>query len=59
MSTPCRVRDNPRMKILVVEDEPKLAEYLRKALTESSYVVDVAHGGIDGRYLAIEVATLR
>ena len=47
------------MKILVVEDEPKLAEYLRKALTESSYVVDVAHGGIDGRYLAIEVATLR
>ena len=42
------------MKILVVEDEPKLAEYLRKALTESSYVVDVARSGTEGRYLAIE-----
>ncbi|MDR0635331.1 MAG: heavy metal response regulator transcription factor [Azoarcus sp.] len=40
------------MKILVVEDEPKLAEYLRKALTENSYVVDVAHDGIDGHHLA-------
>lgn len=40
------------MKILVVEDEPKLAEYLRKALTENNYVVDVAHDGIDGHYLA-------
>jgi two-component system copper resistance phosphate regulon response regulator CusR len=46
--------DNSHMRILVVEDEPKLAEYLRKALTESSYVVDVAHSGVDGRYLAIE-----
>ena len=42
------------MKILVVEDELKLAEYLRKALTENSYVVDVAHSGTEGRYLAIE-----
>jgi len=42
------------MKILVVEDEPKLAEYLRKALTENSYVVDVAHDGIEGRHFAIE-----
>ncbi|MCA8917282.1 MAG: heavy metal response regulator transcription factor [Zoogloeaceae bacterium] len=42
------------MKILVIEDEPKLAEYLRKALTESSYVVDVARSGIEGRHFAIE-----
>ena len=42
------------MKILVVEDEPKLAEYLRRALTESNYIVDVAHSGTDGRYLATE-----
>ncbi|MBW7902559.1 MAG: heavy metal response regulator transcription factor [Rhodocyclaceae bacterium] len=42
------------MKILVVEDEPKLAEYLRKALSENSYVVDVARDGIDGHYLATE-----
>ena len=40
------------MKILVVEDEPKLAEYLRRALTESSYIVDVAHSGTEGRRLA-------
>ena len=42
------------MKILVIEDELKLAEYLRKALTESSYVVDVAHSGSDGRHLALD-----
>ena len=42
------------MKILVVEDEPKLAEYLRRALTESNYIVAAAHSGTDGRYLATE-----
>jgi two-component system copper resistance phosphate regulon response regulator CusR len=42
------------MKILIVEDERKLAEYIRKGLTENSYVVDVAHDGIDGLHLAVE-----
>ena len=42
------------MRILVVEDERKLAAYLQKGLTEIGYVVDVAHDGIDGRHLAIE-----
>ncbi|MES2972299.1 MAG: heavy metal response regulator transcription factor [Pseudomonadota bacterium] len=42
------------MRILVVEDERKLAEYLHKGLSENSYVVDVARDGIDGRHLAIE-----
>jgi two-component system copper resistance phosphate regulon response regulator CusR len=42
------------MRVLLVEDEPKLAEYLRKGLTESGFVVDVAHDGIDGRHLAVE-----
>lgn len=42
------------MKILVVEDEPKLAMYLRKALAESNYVVDVARNGLDGLHLATE-----
>ncbi|WP_295638736.1 heavy metal response regulator transcription factor [uncultured Methylibium sp.] len=42
------------MRLLVVEDEPKLAEYLRKGLGENGYVVDVAHDGIDGRHLATE-----
>lgn len=42
------------MKMLVIEDEVKLAEYLRKGLTEEGYVVDVAHNGIDGLHLAME-----
>jgi two-component system copper resistance phosphate regulon response regulator CusR len=42
------------MRILVVEDDPKLADYLHKALGESGYVVDVARDGIDGRHLATE-----
>ena len=42
------------MKILVVEDEVKLAEYLRKGLTEEGFTVDVANNGIDGLHLAIE-----
>lgn len=42
------------MKVLVVEDEKKLAEYLRRALTEHNYVVDVAHEGVTGLHLARE-----
>lgn len=42
------------MKLLVVEDEIKLAEYLRKGLTEEGFVVDVAHNGVDGLHLAME-----
>ncbi|MES1980371.1 MAG: heavy metal response regulator transcription factor [Pseudomonadota bacterium] len=41
------------MKILVIEDEPKAADYLRQGLTESGYVVEVAHTGTDGLHLAI------
>jgi two-component system, OmpR family, copper resistance phosphate regulon response regulator CusR len=40
------------MRILVVEDEPKAAAYIRKGLTEQAYVVDVADNGIDGLHLA-------
>lgn len=40
------------MKILVIEDEPRAAEYLRQGLTESSYAVEVAHNGIDGLHVA-------
>lgn len=42
------------MRILVVEDEPKTADYLRQGMSESGYVVDVATNGIDGRHLAQE-----
>lgn len=40
------------MKILIVEDEPKAASYLRKGLEENSFVVDLAKNGEDGLHLA-------
>ena len=40
------------MRLLVVEDEAKLAQYLHKGLSENGYVVDLAHDGIEGRRLA-------
>ncbi|WP_426215796.1 heavy metal response regulator transcription factor [Pseudomonas sp. DWRC2-2] len=42
------------MRILVVEDEAKTADYLHNALTESGYVVEVALDGLEGQYLAQE-----
>jgi two-component system copper resistance phosphate regulon response regulator CusR len=42
------------MKILIVEDEVKTAEYLHQGLTEQGCVVDVAHDGVDGRHYALE-----
>ncbi|OZI47504.1 DNA-binding response regulator [Bordetella genomosp. 5] len=42
------------MRILVIEDELKLADYLHKGLSEQSHVVDLARDGVDGRHLAIE-----
>lgn len=43
------------MKILVVEDEIKLTDYLAKGLAEEGFVVDVAHNGVDGLHLASEL----
>jgi len=40
------------MRLLVIEDEVKLAQYLHKGLGENGHVVDVAHDGIEGRRLA-------
>jgi two-component system copper resistance phosphate regulon response regulator CusR len=40
------------MKILVVEDEPKTASYLRNGLVENGFVVDVSAGGDDGLHAA-------
>ncbi|MBI2187301.1 MAG: heavy metal response regulator transcription factor [Acidobacteria bacterium] len=40
------------MKILIIEDEPKTASYLRKGLTEHGCVVDVAHRGDEGLHHA-------
>lgn len=42
------------MRILVVEDEVKAADYLRKGLGESGYLVEVAHNGLDGQFMVQE-----
>jgi len=36
------------MKILVVEDNKKVASFVEKGLREEGYAVDVAHDGVDG-----------
>ena len=41
------------MKILIVEDEPKTAAFLRKGLEENGFVVDLAENGEDGTHLAL------
>jgi DNA-binding response OmpR family regulator len=40
------------MRVLVVEDEQRLARLLRRMLEEERYTVDEAHDGIDGEELA-------
>ncbi|MDH0682753.1 heavy metal response regulator transcription factor [Achromobacter animicus] len=42
------------MKVLVVENELKLADYLRRALQENGHVVECSHDGINGLHLALE-----
>lgn len=40
------------MRLLIIEDEKKTAEYLRKGLVESGFNVDVADNGVDGLHRA-------
>ena len=40
------------MRILVVEDEHKIANSIKKGLEQESYAVDVAYTGTDGYDLA-------
>ncbi|WP_162061994.1 heavy metal response regulator transcription factor [Undibacterium sp. KW1] len=42
------------MTILVIEDDQKTGDYLKKGLRESGYAVDLARNGIDGLHLAME-----
>jgi two-component system, OmpR family, copper resistance phosphate regulon response regulator CusR len=42
-----------KMRILIVEDEPKMAAYLRKGLMEASFRVDMAADGTEGLFLAL------
>ncbi|WP_243371577.1 heavy metal response regulator transcription factor [Geotalea sp. SG265] len=41
------------MRILVIEDEPKTAGFIRKGLRESGYTADMAHDGAEGLELAL------
>lgn len=43
------------MRILVIEDEPKVASFIRRALEEENYAVDVAADGQSGLDLAKSV----
>lgn len=42
------------MNILLVEDELKVAEFIKKGLKEQQYNVELAHDGITGEKLALE-----
>lgn len=41
------------MRLLVVEDEIKTAEYICRSLTELGFIVDIARTGLDGHHLAL------
>lgn len=42
------------MKILVIEDEPQVIDFLRKGLTEKGYEVEIAFDGQTGERLALK-----
>ena len=45
---------NSGVRVLVVEDEPRMATLLERGFREEGYAVDVAHDGTDGLWLATE-----
>lgn len=44
------------MKVLVVEDDKKLAPFLKKALTEEGYIVDACRTGREAKEQAMSIA---
>jgi len=42
------------MKILIVEDEPKVASFIKKGLEESNYEAEIAYDGLSAYKLAIQ-----
>lgn len=40
------------MRILIVEDEKKIADFIRRGLKEEGYAVDAAYDGEEGHFLA-------
>jgi two-component system copper resistance phosphate regulon response regulator CusR len=54
---PCQSDNPPRrtkVKILIVEDEPKTGDYLQQGLSEAGFTVELAVNGTDGLHLASE-----
>jgi two-component system copper resistance phosphate regulon response regulator CusR len=43
------------MRILVIEDETKTANFLKEGLSEAGFVGDIAHDGLEGLHLAQEI----
>jgi two-component system, OmpR family, copper resistance phosphate regulon response regulator CusR len=41
------------MKILIIEDEPKVAEVIKKGLEENGYTAEIAYDGLIGRKLVL------
>ena len=41
------------MKLLIIEDDAKTGELLRKGLTEAGFAVTLANNGLDGYHLAM------
>ena len=40
------------MRILVIEDEKKIADFIKRGLKEEGYAIDVAYDGQEGHFLA-------
>lgn len=43
-----------RMKILIIEDEPGVAAFLKRGLEEQSFIADVAYDGQTGKQLCLQ-----
>ncbi|MGH8355232.1 MAG: response regulator [Pseudomonas sp.] len=41
------------MKLLIVEDEPRIGHYLRQGLSEAGFAVDWVSDGLEGEQLAL------
>jgi DNA-binding response OmpR family regulator len=42
------------MKILIIEDDTRIAQVMQRGLKEESFTVDITHNGEEGEYMAIE-----
>ncbi|WNZ00043.1 response regulator transcription factor [Sulfurospirillum sp. 'SP'] len=40
------------MKLLIIEDDPKIIAFVQKGLQEEGFIVDAASDGEEGLYLA-------